>query len=111
MREPRPLRQSINRLMQKRGYGRLLANASLAEAWAAALAALELPVAGTRALRISRHTLYVAVDDAARLSQLRQFHVDAIVAELATQHPELAIRQLRLERHAIAEEPDEPWMD
>lgn len=112
MPEPRPLRDEINKLMARRGYGRAGGDAALAAAWRDAVESLRQSADGTRSLRLSRRTLHVGVASASRRGELDGFYKDALLQALQTRHPQLDIRNLKFERLAVAPDAaDEPWMD
>ena len=111
MPEPKPLRASINRLMQKRGYLRPGGDEALADAWADALAQVGQSPDGTRVLRLSRRTLHIGVADASRRSELDGFHREPLLASLGERHPDLDVRQLKFELLRATEAPEEPWFD
>ena len=111
MPEPRPLRDEINKLLARRGYGRLGGDESLAAAWRDVMAAAGQSADGTRTLRLSRRTLHIGVAHAARRSELDGYHKQTLLDLLASRHPALDVRQLRFEllRSAPTTE-DEGWM-
>ena len=113
MPEPRPLKDEINRLMARRGWGRPGGDEALAAAWTDALGSLGQSADGTRTLKLSRHVLHVGVTSPARQGELSGFHADAILAALKERHPTLDVRSLKFQRltPTVSQTPDEGWME
>jgi hypothetical protein len=92
-RVPAPLSQAVSELIALRGWARLKGHACLVEAWTKA-AGMQV-AAATRVLEIRRGVLQVAVGNSPLLSELVAFQKPTLLEALATEHPELKIRDLK----------------
>ena len=91
-RRPKKIADVVAQLLTNRGYGRIEANADLANAWAAA--AREPLAADSRPGKIRRGTLEVSVTNSTVMQEFT-FQKQRILAELGRKMPDAKIRDLR----------------
>jgi predicted nucleic acid-binding Zn ribbon protein len=91
-RRPKKISDVVAHLLTKRGYGRVAANETLAEAWAAAAGSRLAPA--SRPGKLSRGTLEVTVTNSTTMQEFT-FQKQQILAELGRTLPDAKIRNLR----------------
>jgi predicted nucleic acid-binding Zn ribbon protein len=91
-RRPKKISDVVAQLLTKRGYGRVAANETLAEAWATA--AGSRLAAASRPGKVSRGTLEVTVTNSTTMQEFT-FQKQQILAELGRTLPDAKIRNLR----------------
>ena len=91
--DPKTIGEVLSELFARRGYGRVMGDQQLRQAWQAV--AGELLSRKTRVRNLRNGTLEVGVASSALLSQLVSFQRLELLEALQTHHPHLKIRDLK----------------
>lgn len=91
--DPHSIREVLSELFARRGYGRVMGDQQLREAWQSV--AGDQLARKTRVRCLRNGTLEIGVASSALLSQLVSFQRQELLQALQTQHPHLKIRDVK----------------
>lgn len=95
--EPSGISDALSELFARRGYGRVRGNQQLEQTWQAVVekVAGDHVVPHTKVTGLKNGALQIAVSNSAVMSELASFFKSELLAEFASEHPDLNVRDLK----------------